>query len=306
MHIIRTFIISIVFSVKTLTAQSGDGSYSIVIYDNATGYSNCKFQQSSYRVLACKVDYLSNDYLQTSWHPDLKTLQVTDTLTCATNTDTLLPFTTYYSGKSYLNTTLLLIIKNNKDTMFLDGACLNLVADYYGSQQNLPAIIPFEKGLAKLFKLQGEDSYRFLQNITYSKFWLAGDLNKPVYNPWIKRISKFDLNKERYYQQNDTLILKVTGSITSDGSCSDGNILWILQKKEGTKWHSVKEHMIQMDCGRGRNKFENMQLPLLLITNKIHPIANSYLPQIILTSGIYRIVIFDDLHLPYFSETIEI
>lgn len=306
MKTLRALASSFVLSAHMVAAQPGDRPYSIVLCDDKSGFVDCSISPNTYQLLACNVDYLSYDYLQTSWTPDLKTLKVTDTLTCVTNTDTLFSYKTLYTGSSYLNTTMLLIIRNNKDTMYLDGAGEHLVSDYYGTQNNLPAVITFQKGMTKLFKLQSEDAYRRLQNMTHLKFWTAGDLNTPVYNPWVKRIREFSLNKEKYYRQNDTLILKITGSITSDGSCADGNVSWILQKKEDLSWVSVKEHLIQMDCGRGRNTFDNKQVPLFIVTNKINPSMYSFPPQMEFSPGKYRIVIFDDLGLPYFSTIVEI
>lgn len=290
-----------------LSAQPGDSQYSVVLYDNNNGgFIDCSISQYTYQVLACQVDYLSNDFLQTSWTPNFKTLKVTDTLICKNNFDTLFPFKTIYEGKSYLNTTMLLVIKNQKDTMFIDGTGEHLISDYYGTQNGLPAVIPFSKGFTKLFKLQSEDKYRRLQNMTYRKFWTTSILNIPVYNPWVKRISELTLNKEKYYHQNDTFILKITGKITSDGGCSDGNVLWVLQKKEGDYWVPIVENLIQMDCGTGRNTFDHKQLPLFIITNKINREMYSFPRQIELNSGKYRVYIFDDIGLPYFSETFEI
>ena len=293
---------------EALTAQPGDSQYSIVLYDyNNSGFIDCSVNQNTFQVLACQVDYLSNDFLQKNWTPNLKTLKVTDTLICIVNTDTMYPFNTFFEGTSYLNTRMLLVIKNNKDTMYIDGAGEHLINDYYGTQSGLPAVIPFNKGMIKLFKLQNEDNYRRLQNMTYRKFWTTNNLNTPVYNPWVKRISRLTLNKEKYYYQNDdTLLIEVTGKITSDGSCNDGNPLWILQKEVGNRWLSIKENMIQMDCGMGRNTFDNKHLPLFIITNKINPEMYSFPRQIELSSGKYRIVIFDDIGLPYFSEPFEI
>lgn len=292
---------------KSLLAQPGDSQYSVLIYDyNNWGFIDCNVNLNRYQVFACNIDYLSNDFLQKSWTPNFKTLKVIDTLTCNINTDTLFPFKTFYVGKSYLNTRMLLVIKNSIDTMFIDGAGENLISDYYGTQNNLMTVIPFKKGLSKLFELQKEENYRRLQNMTYRTFWTISDLNIPVYNTWIKRISSFNLNKEKYYHPNDTMIVEITGKVTSDGSCADGAILWILQKKEGNNWLSIKERMIQMDCGRGRNTFENKHLHLFIITKKINPNMYSFPMQIELDSGTYRLVIFDDIGLPYFSEKFEI
>lgn len=292
---------------KSLLAQPGDSQYSVVIYDyNNWGFIDCNVKLNTYQVFACNIDYLSNDFLQTSWAPNFKTLKVIDTLTCNINTDTLFPFKTFYVGKSYLNTRMLLVIKNSIDTMFIDGTGENLISDYYGTQNNLMAVIPFKIGLSKLFELQKEENYRRLQNMTYRTFWTNSDFNIPVYNPWIKRISSFKLNKEKYYHLNDTMIVEISGNVTSDGSCTDGSILWLLQKKGGNHWLSITERMTQMDCGRGRNTFEKKQLPLFMITKKINTNTYSFPMQIELDSGKYRVVIFDDMGLPYFSETFQI
>ena len=61
-----------------------------------------------------------------------------------------------------------------------------------------------------------------------------------------------------------------------------------------------------MDCGMGRNTFDHKQLPLFIITNKINREMYSFPRQIELNSGKYRVYIFDDIGLPYFSETFEI
>lgn len=291
---------------KFLSAQPGDSHYSIVIYDhNNSGFIDCNVNLQAYQVYACNIEYLSNDFLQTSWTPDFKTLEVTDTLICNTTNDTLFPFKTLYIGKSYSNSRMLLVIKNGKDTMFIDGAGEHLISDHYGTQNKLPAIVPFNKGITKLFNLQKEDNYRILQNISFRKFWTTKVSNIPVYNPWIKRISSLSINKEKY-NQNDTLILEITGKTTTDGGCNDGNVLWVLQKKEGDNWVSIKENMVQMDCGMGRNTFDHKQLPLFIITNKINSEMHSFPFQIELNSGKYRVYIFDDIGLPYFTETFEI
>jgi hypothetical protein len=301
---IRVFIyILFLLTTESLPAQPGDSQYSVVIYDyNNWGFIDCSINTDTYQVFACNIEYISNDFLQTSWYPDFKTLEVTDTLICHINTDTIFPFQAFYVGKSYLNTGMLLVVKNGIDTMFVDGAGEHLMSDYYGTQNNLMAVIPFDKGLTKLFELQKEDNYRRLQNMTYRTFWTTSNFNIPVYNPWVKRISSFNLNKEKFYQLHDTLTIEITGSVTSDGSCADGAVLWILQKNEGNSWLSIKERMIQMDCGRGRNTFENKQLHLFIITEKINTEMFSFPMQIELDSGTYRLVIFDDIGLPYFSE----
>jgi hypothetical protein len=298
----RVFIyILFVLTTKSLAAQPGDSPYSVVIYDhNNWGIIDCNVNLNTYQVFACNIDYLYNDFLQKSWTPDFKTLKVIDTLTCNVNTDTLFPFKTFYVGKSYLNTRMLLVIKNNIDTMFIDGAGEQLISDNYGTQNNLMAVIPFQKGITKLFDLQKEENYRRLQNMTYRTFWTTSDFNIPVYNPWVKRINTFTLNKEKNYQLYDTLIIEIMGKVTSDGA-----ILWILQKKEGNNWLSIKERMTQMDCGRGRNTFENKRLPLFIITKKINQNMFSFPMQVELAAGTYRLVIFDDTGLPYFSETFQ-
>lgn len=291
---------------KVLLAQPGDSQYSVVIYDyNYWGFIDCNANQNTYQIFACDIDYVTNDFLQTSWTPNFNTLKVIDTLTCYVNTETLFPFRSFYTGKSYQETRMLLVVKNSIDTMFIDGAGEHLISDYYGTQNNLIAVIPFKKGLYKLFELQKEENYRRLQNMTYRTFWSTSDYNIPVYNSWIKRISSFKLNKETYYHPNDTMILEVTGKVTSDGSCADGAIVWVLQKKEGANWLPIKEWNTQMDCGRGRNTFENKQLPLFVITKKVNPLMYSFPMQIELDAGSYRLVIFDDIGLPYFSETFQ-
>jgi hypothetical protein len=304
MKVIVYACIFFVFIGKSTLAQPGDNPYSLVIYDpNNWGFIDCNVHLNTYQVFGCEIDYLSSDFLQTSWTPNFKTLKVIDTLTCSENTNTLFPFKTFYIGKSYLNTRMLLVIKNSIDTMFIDGAGENLMSDYYGTQNNLMAVIPFNKGLTKLFELQKETQYRRIQNMTYRSFWMSSNSNIPVYNPWVKRISSIVLNKEKFYQISDTLIIEVTGHVTSDGSCADGAVLWILQKKEGNNWLSVKERMTQMDCGRGQNTFDHKRLPLFIITKKINPNLFSFPMQIELDPGTYRLIIFDDLGLPYFSET---
>lgn len=295
-----TFLFWLMISTKSLFGQPGDAGYSVVIYDESYGYVDCNSAKNTYQVFACKVEYLSNDFLKVAWIPNYSTLVVTDTLKCSTNSNTLFPYSTLFYGNSYLNANLILVIKNNRDTMIIDGAGEHLVSDYYGLGHQLPAVISFKKGFVKLFELQKEVEYRRLQNMSNQHFFIQQDPSQLAYNPWVRRISELNLNHS-IVKEGDTLVLNVSGNITSDGSCSDGNLLWILQKKEGAIWKNYYEYLVQMDCGRGKNYFQNRFLPMFIVYNKT-PKTAAYPRQITLISGTYRMVIFDDQSLAYFTE----
>lgn len=283
-------------------AQPGDDHFSLMVYDTQFGCISCDSKTDIYNVYGGSIQFISNDFRATTWVPDLKTIRIHDTLPCfPVKPLPWYPCSNLYLGKSYLNTNIVVIVKNNKDTMYIVGDGSLWISDYYGTQQNLTAVIPFTKGVHQLHLLQNTADYRRLQNALYQKYYLENNESNITYNSWNRRINEFKSLKGQY-ALGDTVGIFINGTAISDGSCSDGMVLWILQKKEEKSWKSHFENIVQMDCGKGKNTFKNKSLMLFHISNPNEK-RIAYHRQIDLPSGEYRLVVFDDHNLPYFTES---
>jgi hypothetical protein len=290
------------FVVSWCKAQPGDDHFRLVIYDPQFGCISCDSKSDTYKVYGGTVQFVSNDFRATTWIPDLKTIHINDTLLCfPIKWLPWQPYPNIYRGKSYLNTNIVVIVKNNKDTMYVVGDGSLWKSDYYGTQQNLTAVIPFTKGVHQFHLMQNTGDYRRLQNLIYQKYYLENNESTITYNNWNKRINVFKTTKSKY-QSGDTVDIIIDGIAISDGSCADGRVVWILQKKEEGLWKNHYEYMTQMDCGKGKNNFKNQTLSLFLISNPKEE-RITYLVKLDLPIGEYRVVVFDDYSLPYFTES---
>lgn len=294
-----------ILSALTISAQPGDFSYRICVYDKFYHYQAVNDgMRNPFTVYACEPSVSFKDDVQIpKWRVNTNQLQIVDTLNAVESDHELFPITTFFQGKSILDTKVLMIVRQDKDTMFIENCGENLISDQYGTS-GLPPVLLFKKGIYDLSILQQERTYRIAQNFFYRDYWLLNSLSiKPQYNPWTTRMDEFKLLK-KHYHKGDTLQLKITGHLISDGSCSNAGIVWILQKKNGDRWENSQEFLEQMDCGLGVISFDNQVVAIALLDPELT--SKALLTQKIrIDSGTYRVVAFDDNWLPYFTEEID-
>lgn len=287
-------------------AQPGDRAFSFVTFDG-NGYHN------NFKVYSCSVNYpnslIRSDSLELVWKPDLKTIKIIDTLRLVkvTNDSMGIPYPYYYQGSSCLMTNILMIVRDNKDTMLIttagaDSYALQVSTD--GQDYALPFICAFQRGLFYLQRLIADRSAKSLFYSTHRDYFLAyyNTYPKISVQPEEVFISYLNLNKQTYVA-NDTISITLTGRVLNDGGCGGGNILWPLQKFENNKWIIAIENCCQqMDCGIGPSILNNTTIPLVLLKDKVNQNIATYPMQRVIPKGKYRLVIYDDIYQVYFTD----
>ena len=296
---------------QSVYAQPGESAFSMVIFDGSGYHTN-------FKIYSCSVNYpnksLRSDSLELVWKPDVKTIKIIDTLqlVMSKNDNMEIPYPFYYQGKSCLATNILMIIRDNKDSMLIStaggDACKLLVAPYH-KEPSLPLIFPFQKGLFFLQKLIANRSTKSLYFSIYRNYFLSST-NKTnstiILNPADVSISYLKMSRQTY-SAGDTISITLTGSVLNDGACAGGSILWTLQKFENKKWITVIDHCCeQMDCGVGPSIFNNTTIPLILIKDKNNTDLKTFPQQRVIEPGKYRFVIYDEFYQPYFTDEFNI
>lgn len=291
------------FWMEAAMAQPGDRAFSVVTFDGSGYHTNFKIYASS-------VNYpnssMRSDSLELVWKPDLKTIKITEQLRCVkvTNDSMGLPYPYYYQGSSCLMTNILMIIRNDKDTMLISTAGANpydWIVSPNKHELGLPFIFPFQRGLYYLKKLAEDRSTKILFNAAHRDYFFAYYNTKPdfISNPADSRISYLKMNKHTYFS-NDTLSITLTGRVSNDGGCGGGSILWTLQKFENNKWIIAKDNCCQqMACGIGPSILKNTTIPLILLKDKINKDLMTYPQQMEIPKGRYRFVVYDDFYQLY-------
>lgn len=308
---IYLFILTIqLFCLQAAIAQPGDRAFSILTFDE-NGYVGC--DHNNYQFFACSVNYpnslIRSDSLELVWQPDLKTIKILEPLRCidVTNGAMVLPYSSYFQGSSCLMTSILMIIRNDQDTMFITTAGADpyaFVVSPNGYELGLPFVFQFQIGLFYLQKLAKDRSTRILFNSVHRNHLLAYYNIKPNFfsKPADVRISYLEMNKQTYFA-NDTISITLTGSVLNDGSCGGGSILWTLQKFKNGKWIIATDNCCtQMDCGIGSSMLKNTTIPLILLKGKIDKELMTYPPQREIQKGQYRLVVYDDIYQLYWTE----
>lgn len=294
------------FWTQAAIAQPGDRAFSVVLFD-ASGY------HANFKIYSCSVNYpnssLRSDSLELVWKPDLKTIKIIDTLKLkqVTNDSMGLPYPYYYQGKSCLATNILMIIRDNKDTMLIITAGAdpyNLVVSPDNKEHGLPFIYPFQRGLYYLQRLIADKSAKSLFFSAHRDYFLVYYNTHPniILKPADVLISYLKLNKQTYVE-NDTINITLTGRVLNDGGCGGGSILWTLQKFENDKWTIAIDNCCQqMDCGIGPSIMNNTTILLVLLKEKINQNIATHPMQRKIPKGEYRFVIYDDIYQLYFTE----
>lgn len=312
MNIKVTFIQSILitafqfFWIQGAVAQPGDRAFSVVTFD-ASGY------HTNFKIYSCSVSYpnssLRSDSLELVWQPNLKTIKIVDTLRLVkvTNNSMELPYPYYFQGSSCLTTNILMIIRDNKDTMLITTAGAdpyNLVVSPDNKEHGLPFIYPFQRGLFYLQKLIADRSAKSLFFSAHRDYFLAYYNTNPniIANHADVLISYLKMKKQAYVA-NDTIAITITGRVLNDGACGGGRIIWTLQKFENEKWTIAIDNCCQqMDCGIGPSILNNTTIPLILLKDKINTQLMTFPQQREIPKGKYRFVVYDDIYQIYFTD----
>ena len=155
-------------------AQPGDHPFSVVTFD-ASGY------HTNFKIYSCSAKYPysseRSDSLEVVWKPDLKSLKIIDTLELVeiTNETLRFPYSHYFRGKSCLTTNILMIIRDNTDTMLISTAGADpyaLLLNHTSNEHNLPFLYPFQRGLFYLQKLISNLSAKSLFFLAHRDYFL--------------------------------------------------------------------------------------------------------------------------------------
>jgi hypothetical protein len=218
-----------------------------------------------------------------------------------------IPYPYYFQGSSCLTTNILMIIRDDKDTMLISTAGadpFDLAVSFNSHDLGLPFIYPFQRGLFYLHKLVTERGAKSIFNAIHRDYFLA---YYSTHTNFIQvaddaRITYLKMNK-KVYKDNDTISITLTGSVLNDGGCAGGNILWTLQKFENGKWIIANDNCCeQMACGKGPSIMKNTTIPLILLKDKINQNIATYPMQREIPKGKYRFVVYDDFHQLYWTE----
>lgn len=284
--------------------QPGDFPFSIVMATGA-GYVGCN--QATYVFYACTADYPNSQsrsgVSSEVWRPDTKTLRIRDTLTCVRSEKTEFPFEAVYMAPSCLETNVLMIVKDRKDTMFINAAGTDGYQwriDPFGADAGLPFVFWFEKGLQHLHELHKQPTRLTTHHNAFHEHYLASkpQMHLVAQNNRITEIATDKLS----YQPGDTIAVVLSGTVLNDGGCSGNRPMWTLQKKESGEWRTEVEHCcIQMSCGKGPTLADHSFFPLFLHLSDRHP-GPLFVQQVNSGRGTYRLVVYDDLFAPYWTE----
>src|SRR5580765_2793260 len=125
-YTLRIYILTtLLFWSQAAAAQPGDREFSVLTFDSY-GFVGCS--HTNFKFYACSVNYpnrlLHSDSLELVWEPDLGTIKIFETLRCVEEkSDSInLPYQASFHGSSCLNTNILMIIRNDKDTMLISTA----------------------------------------------------------------------------------------------------------------------------------------------------------------------------------------
>jgi len=252
---------------------------------------------------------IRSDSLELVWKPDLKTIKIIDTLQLVKvrNDSMGIPYPYYYQGSSCLMTNILMIVRDNKDTMLIttagaDPYALGVSPD--NIENGLPFIYPFQRGLFYLQRLITDRSAKRLYYVVHRDYFFAYFNSNPnvTLNHLDIYISYIKMNKKNYFT-NDTICITLTGRVLNDGGCGGGSILWTLQKFENDKWTIAIDNCCeQMACGKGPSILNNTTIPLVLLKDKINKNIATYPMQREIPKGKYRFVVYDDIYQFYFTE----
>jgi hypothetical protein len=204
-------------------------------------------------------------------------------------------------------TNILMIVRDNKDTMLITTAG----ADPYAlpvspdmQDHGLPFIYPFQRGLFYLQRLKADRSAKSLFYSAYRDYFLAyyNTYPKIIVNPADVFISYLKMNKQTYVA-NDTISITLTGRVLNDGACGGGSILLTLQRFENDKWIIAIDNCCeQMCCGKGPSILHNTTIPLILLKDTINTQLSTFPQQREIPKGKYRFVFYDDIYQLYFTE----
>ena len=324
-NVIKTSVLSciIIFTLSGLKAQPGDFGFSILLFDNHESV-NCKVSQNNYQLYSAKSDYkitTDNKFGLLYRKPILNSISKFSMLKCeetSKNDKLNLPYHSYFSYSSCNNTDLLIIIRNHLDTMIIDnfgGYSFYLSHLTYpsGVFYYIPYTILFRKGLFRTDELDKDSARLNFQLFLYhqfisenSKIYYQKESNQS--NTEKTNTSSFNINENNKYKtfqsdsvliiqlsknsffEDDTLFASVTGNVMLDGSCSNKQLFWHLQKKSDTGWKTIFNYCCnQMDCGKPYSQSKNTDFIISKINSKIPGEIPSHN---LFTSGMYRIGLY--------------
>lgn len=327
--------LSMFFSIQLLFSQSMDFNFQILLVDD-NKIVDCGLKNNHFEIYSCSADYSENDLQNLnsgvySWRIPSEKIKINNAFVCEApiNDDsTKFPFEKCYGFSSVLETQLLMIVKNKRDTMWIqtipsEPYTFVLSYIYYpsGYQKAVPYTILFKKGYYTLYQIISDEKRTYFNNIYYNEFIrhtkhlyslekiypnIVKDTiitNQEDREAKINSISYASTNKKSYYP-SDTLLIDVTGFVMLNGACAGGQIIWTLQKKTEDIWiNATTEDLTQMDCGMPYKMVNNQKFFLFIISDKTD--SNTWMTKYF-ESGNYRFVIYDKKTNPFYSNVFSI
>jgi hypothetical protein len=280
-------ILMIILCVASATARKEIESLSIVLADE-NGYGSCK---GRFQIYSCHERKRLSD---APARPTFK-VEIDDTLACRAveqSTETTFPF--LFTSTQPKKIEALLIIRHEKDTMILLAGTDPWLLKHNTNSSTLPLILQFKSGIFRLSDLRKDRSHIMLQNAVHRHTLLKLD------NTVLSSALTISV-PDRSYSNLDTVKITINGTAMTDGSCGDQRVTFTIQHWADNEWQVVHEYCCtQMDCGRGSGPFSNKTVGLFIQTSGAS--AHTALPSLQNPAGKYRVVLYDDLMTPVFSE----
>lgn len=301
-----------------LLAQPGDGHINISVYGN-TGFWPCT-KYENVKVLAYEATYpLKQNYYDENdfdyEKPNLKSLKFLGEFKCIPSKKEFkdYPLDSFYYD-SCMNPDVVAIIQN-KDTMYINtssaDACYDWMVDATGTTSDLPFFIKFKKGLFQLRDIKKDRERLIMQNNIYLDYLIKFKYNDRYFIPDYvqKRIDVFETSRS-IYDKDDFIFLRFKENIIvkNEGQnyAYNRHIYWALQKlNESQKWEIIvpfPEFEFEIELQVLSNEDPKLKIiPLFQYKWENEKLNYNIRNQPVLPSGTYRLLIFDDLSQPYFS-----
>jgi hypothetical protein len=289
-------------------SQPGDCPLSVLPVDEY-GYVNG--QSFNYQLFSCHVNYPrmyeNLGDIRTAYQPDLKTLEIRDTLHYFAFDEPIevYPYNGFFQSRSCNETDILMIIRNRQDTMLINsGGAYRQLWRYspYGENLGLPFVFYFQKGIFFFSDLNESDDSKRLFNAVHREFLLLRYSTEKSTEVVKGSITEMHMTK-RNYAVNDVVSVNLTGRMLNDGGCAGRNLIWTLQRLQNDDWEIVRDECCtQMDCGVGPAIGDHQDFPLFVCASEIlYPRISS--PQILaFPNGQYRVIVYDEFYRPYIGD----
>jgi len=309
-----------------LYAQPGDRHLELVLFDDGAAVG-CSATAAAFELYSAHAPYA---YIAGDETPRMRKSEIVynGPFACLENSSPepvlRLPNDFYFSFPSSLSTSLIVVVRSKRDTMFVENNHTYVYAKAVypsGSSVSVPFVLPFESGWYKMSELMADARRLALHDAYYADFIRRTAHLYPVAKPNEPTLpvsqpdrayeqpagtytqndtSVFASMEKKAYRVQDTIRVKISGTVMLTGECSNNRIVWTLQKQAGGQWETVADMCCaQMDCGLPFAKMTDRYFHVLIPDGAT---ADEMPSNGHLTGGVYRLAVYNASLKPKWTE----